>query len=140
MEESPRDRARRKNLWNNFRITPEEWQKIDEYQNGVCFICQKRQKSGKRLATDHCHKTGLVRGLLCSQCNRLLGRIESAGFSIEWVKRMIEYWLNPPAERALGKQIIGYAGRVGTKKHRKELRQASQLLSMLGETQRSQNK
>ncbi len=41
-------------------------------QGGVCAICRRRSK--RRLEIDHCHKTGKVRGLLCTNCNTALGR------------------------------------------------------------------
>lgn len=44
--------------------------------NGVCGICHKPCSDGKRLAVDHCHKTGKVRGLLCRVCNVQLGVYE----------------------------------------------------------------
>lgn len=104
-----------------FNLTVEEWERLNKFQNGVCFICGKKQKSGKRLATDHSHKTGLIRGLLCSQCNRLFGKIER-----EWVvtnlQRLIEFIMNPPAVQALGREVYTFAGRLGTKRHRKFLK------------------
>jgi len=40
-------------------------------QGGACRICKKT--SSKRLCVDHCHKTGVVRGLLCRRCNLAIG-------------------------------------------------------------------
>lgn len=41
-------------------------------QGGGCAICGQRDDH-YRLAVDHCHDTGTIRGLLCSLCNRGLG-------------------------------------------------------------------
>ncbi len=47
-------------------------------QDNLCAICNKpetqvRQGLVIKLAVDHCHKTGIVRGLLCTKCNKGLG-------------------------------------------------------------------
>jgi len=49
-------------------------------QNGVCAICEKEEwvahkKTGRvfSLGVDHDHATGAVRGLLCVNCNKILG-------------------------------------------------------------------
>ena len=107
-----------------FNLTVGEWQRLDDYQKSICFICGKKQKSGKRLATDHKHhgeKAGLIRGLLCSQCNRLLGRVERT-WTIDEINRAVEYLLHPPAVRALGKEVYTFPGRLGTKRFRKWLK------------------
>lgn len=46
-----------------------------EKQNNVCAICENEETSRryKTLSVDHCHNTGKIRGLLCSNCNRALG-------------------------------------------------------------------
>ncbi|KKM75769.1 hypothetical protein LCGC14_1386810 [marine sediment metagenome] len=49
---------------------------IWDRQGGVCKICKLPNKNGKRLAVDHNHETGKVRGLLCANCNVMLGFIE----------------------------------------------------------------
>jgi len=56
-----------------YGITKEDFDKMLEIQQGVCAICSNQER-GKRLSVDHCHKTGKVRGLLCSSCNTSLGR------------------------------------------------------------------
>jgi hypothetical protein len=42
-------------------------------QDGRCAICRKKPQTGRRLSVDHDHKTGEVRGLLCTLCNQGLG-------------------------------------------------------------------
>ena len=40
-------------------------------QNGVCAICLRADSI--KLAVDHDHASGLIRGLLCKNCNRMIG-------------------------------------------------------------------
>jgi len=72
-----RDRVRAKyrkhDLKRTFGITVEQYDEMLRRQKGVCAICQKPCKSGRRLAVDHDHATGRVRALLCSNCNRGIG-------------------------------------------------------------------
>lgn len=51
-----------------YGITPEDYDKMLIRQNNVCAICYGDNK-GKTLHVDHCHNTGIVRGLLCFRCN-----------------------------------------------------------------------
>jgi hypothetical protein len=58
-------------------------------QGGCCGICgAKSCKTGRRLAVDHDHSTGRVRGLLCNLCNTALGKL---GDSVESLERAIAY-------------------------------------------------
>lgn len=69
-------RARKSQLKRYYGITTEEYKVILETQNYRCAICGKHKdliKNGYDLAVDHCHKSGKVRGLLCSTCNLSLG-------------------------------------------------------------------
>lgn len=66
------------NLRYEYGLTVEQYDAMLASQNGVCAICKKREtftRSGKkrRLCVDHCHDTGLNRGLLCGKCNVALG-------------------------------------------------------------------
>lgn len=66
--------------WKSFGIDAAKYQDMLASQRGVCAICHQPERSpdkasGKTrdLAIDHDHKTGAVRELLCSNCNRALG-------------------------------------------------------------------
>lgn len=77
-----------------YGLTPAEYEALFAAQGGRCAICRARPKS-KRLAVDHDHKTGEVRGLLCSRCNHdLLG---SAWDSLALVVALWHYLNTPPA-------------------------------------------
>jgi len=56
-----------------YGITVVEYERLLRKQDGACAICRRECMSGKRLSVDHCHRTGKVRGLLCSKCNTGLG-------------------------------------------------------------------
>ncbi len=69
--------SRKQNLRRNFGLTPEEYERMNEAQGGLCAICLRpdRTNTGKprRLAVDHNHETLEIRGLLCKNCNVGLG-------------------------------------------------------------------
>jgi Recombination endonuclease VII len=45
-------------------------------QNGKCAICKRPPYTKKGLVVDHCHRTGAIRGILCSRCNSALGLLD----------------------------------------------------------------
>lgn len=55
-----------------YGLTIEEYEEMLSAQGGVCAICGKLPDK-YRLAVDHNHETGKVRGLLCIPCNRGVG-------------------------------------------------------------------
>lgn len=68
-------RARGYQLKAKYGITLEDYERMLESQNGVCAICRTLGSQPRRqfLCVDHCHETKKVRGLLCSDCNSMLG-------------------------------------------------------------------
>lgn len=61
---------------NTYGISLEDYNVLLEIQNNTCAICNKPPTKHKRLAVDHCHKEGHVRGLLCTSCNVGLGNFK----------------------------------------------------------------
>jgi hypothetical protein len=56
-------------------VTPEQYDEMLSAQGGTCAICEQVDHLGRRLAVDHDHETGEVRGLLCGRCNTMLGQM-----------------------------------------------------------------
>jgi hypothetical protein len=56
-------------------ISPEHYRELWEEQNGCCAICRRDLESSqqRRSHVDHDHLTGIVRGLLCANCNHGIG-------------------------------------------------------------------
>lgn len=71
-----KERRRNSHLLRTFGITLEEYNDLLERQGGGCALCSKTpEQEGKALAVDHDHKSGEIRGILCSYCNhRVIGR------------------------------------------------------------------
>lgn len=74
--EKRRESSRRTMLKSKYGISLEKYEEMLIEQNGVCAICLKKETSHSNkkgpidsLRVDHCHNTGKVRGLLCSECN-----------------------------------------------------------------------
>lgn len=57
-----------------YGITLAQYNEMLVDQNYCCSICAEPQRDSKRLAVDHDHDTGRVRGLLCHECNLMLGK------------------------------------------------------------------
>jgi len=94
------EKARLYKLLTKFGLTAEEEQRMLEAQNHVCAICKKPEwvkfrGKVKRLAVDHCRKTGKVRRLLCNNCNRAFGMLYEDPaiilalyeYSVEWITK-----------------------------------------------------
>lgn len=63
------------NLNYHYGLSLEQYKQMLQAQNGVCKICKGLDNGPwNRLAVDHCHTTGKVRGLLCAKCNKGLGQ------------------------------------------------------------------
>lgn len=62
-----------------YDLTLAEHESIYISQNGKCAIC-KQVVAYDKIHTDHDHKTGKVRGLLCGRCNLFLAGFDDEDF------------------------------------------------------------
>lgn len=75
--------------YKKYGTTIEEYNILFELQKGCCVICGRHQSEFKRaLAVDHNHTTGKPRGLLCQNCNLMIGY---ALDSTEVLEKAVEY-------------------------------------------------
>ena len=73
-------------LLKEYGITLAQQNDLLQSQENKCAICFSLL--GPRANTDHCHKTGKVRGMLCYPCNAMLGYAKD---NIETLQNAIEY-------------------------------------------------
>ena len=66
---------RNKSLQYKYGIDDIKYTTMWNHQKGKCLVCNEPEQD-KALAVDHCHTTGNVRGLLCSNCNTGLGQFQ----------------------------------------------------------------
>lgn len=58
-------------MWRLYRLKQSDYQDLAHKQEGRCAVCNEPFNDDDNI--DHCHKSGKVRGLLCSHCNKGLG-------------------------------------------------------------------
>lgn len=86
-------------LQKKFGISLEEFHKMWDNQSGLCGICNEPMLPDgnfkNSVHVDHDHKTGKVRGLLHSVCNRKLGIIEDFNFLNKALNYLRKEGINP---------------------------------------------
>lgn len=95
-----REAAHSRRIWERYGLSKEDYEALYEAQGGVCYICKRATGRRRKLAVDHDHKTGYVRGLLCSPCNNILAHIRDDRLA---AGRIVEYLETPPAHDIIGK-------------------------------------
>lgn len=89
-----------------YGITLERYEELHRQQDGCCAICMRKPRT-RRLAVDHDHETGAIRGLLCTRCNhKVLG---GADESPTLLRRAARYLEAPPAKTGATLEALGDA-------------------------------
>lgn len=84
-----RDKKKASDLKRKFGISLHEYDLMLTEQKGKCACCGIHQnKLTMRFAVDHDHDTGLIRGLLCGNCNTAIGKL---GDNIEGLMKALNY-------------------------------------------------
>lgn len=74
-----------KNIKDQYGLTKDEYFEILDKTNGLCPICNRKINKPN---VDHCHNTGVIRGIICFQCNLGMGNFND---DIERLKNAIKY-------------------------------------------------
>jgi hypothetical protein len=83
-----------------YGITTAQYDNLYFIQGGKCAICQVKGSSyfeahptQNYFHVDHCHHTKQVRGLLCTNCNSGMGKLQDSEVILN---RALDYLRNPP--------------------------------------------
>jgi hypothetical protein len=71
------DRRRAYQL-KKYGLSLADYRAILDRQDGKCAICRDDLKGDKNTHVDHCHSTGVVRGVLCNRCNLAVGMLRNS--------------------------------------------------------------
>lgn len=66
-------RQRWLDLEKNYGLLEQQFLTLWNHQNGKCKICRNDFENHSKACVDHNHKTHQIRGLLCNDCNLILG-------------------------------------------------------------------
>lgn len=91
-------KAREYYLRSNYGLSLGDYDTILNAQGGVCWLCKKPCATGKRLAVDHDHRDGEIRGLLCYRCNKIL----VGNHDLDTLRSIVKYLENPPVRQMFG--------------------------------------
>jgi hypothetical protein len=66
------------NIKHKYGVTYNDWNQLLDSQNNVCAICKQPFNNTGNCCVDHSHNNGVVRGIICKNCNLLLGDVSDS--------------------------------------------------------------
>lgn len=76
---------------NRVRLYGLTWGQVEDMLARPCDVCGTAV-NGKHQHIDHCHDSGVVRGVLCHSCNTILGHVQD---DPALLRRLAEYLERP---------------------------------------------
>lgn len=98
-----------RHLLTMYGITAADHESMIQSQENKCAICRRDLATldKKNVHLDHCHQTGRVRGILCSQCNWRLGAIDpDDGWLVKAQEYMTWTGIEPRCECIVTRSIV----------------------------------
>ena len=91
-----------------YGLTPDVREAMLVAQGHACGICRTKKPGGRYNSwnIDHCHDTGVVRGLLCWECNIGIGKLKD---DAHLLRRAIQ-WLEQSEQQVLTPQLLDPMG------------------------------
>jgi len=83
-----REKRFARKLKRRYMLHPAQYEAMRAGQSGGCAVCGEACATGKRLAVDHHHETGIIRGLLCAACNTSAGAMKD---SPQLLRKLADY-------------------------------------------------
>ena len=63
--------------FRRYGVTEPQWQEMVRRYDGACWICRDEAATD----VEHCHTTGVIRGVVCKSCNNGIASLESGRHS-----------------------------------------------------------
>ena len=99
---------RQQNELRKYGLTPDVREAMLVAQGHACGICRTKKPGGRYNSwnIDHCHDTGVVRGLLCWDCNVGIGKLKDDAHlmrrAIQWLEQSEQQVLLPQLPNPMG--------------------------------------
>ena len=124
------ERTAEQRLYQMYGLTVNDFLALWDKSEGQCDICGVDMHSrwvdngdgdrSTRCNVDHCHETGEVRGLLCTQCNTALGKLND---DVDRLRCAISY---------LQKPAVGFGNPEKETLKQRQLREVDNAMRLMG--------
>lgn len=92
-------KSREINRFKGTGFTPEDFEYKIKEQDYKCAICGTDDPGKANWQADHCHSTGIKRGVLCMRCNTALGFLDDDTDKLANAIRYLNYYQTAAKEQ-----------------------------------------